>query len=257
MTERARRVSHLTWGEFQERASDAVVLLPVGALEQHGLHLPLDTDTCIAVGLADRVAAQLDGLVLPPLAYGARSLPRSGGGDGFPGTTNLDGATLISLVRDVVREQHRHGVRRFVALLGHGENDPFVVEGVHLAVREIGDPGLHALVIGWWHVVPAEALAPLFPEGFPGWDLEHAARIETALMLALDPDRVREDLIGPVDAVVAPPYTAVPSPPGMVPKQGSLAAPTGATRAAGEALVELTVRGLASTIADRFGISSS
>ena len=53
------------------------MILPVGALEQHGLHLPLDTDTEIARLLAERVATSLDGLVLPAIAYGARSFARS------------------------------------------------------------------------------------------------------------------------------------------------------------------------------------
>lgn len=257
MTERARRISDLTWEEYLPRVRDAVVLLPVGALEQHGRHLPLNTDTLIAELLADRIAARLGGWVLPPLAYGARSLGRSGGGDLFPATTNLDGATLIALVRDIVREQSRHGVRRLVALLGHGENDPFVVEGIHLACREIGASAFRALVIGWWQVVPPEALAPLFSEGFPGWDREHAARIETALVLALAPDRVRPDRIGPVDPIVAPPYVEVPMPAGIVPSQGSLADPSGATREAGEALVAVIVDRLSDTIAARLAPTGS
>lgn len=250
-------VSDLTWQEYRTSVRDAVLLLPVGALEQHGLHLPLDTDTRIASALAARVAAAIAGLVLPPLNYGARSLTRSGGGDGFPGTTNLDGTTLTHLVRDIVSEQLRHSVSRFVALLGHGENDPFVVEGINAAVREVRDPNFHALIIGWWHVVPLEALEPLFPEGFPGWDREHAARIETALMLALAPDQVRRDLIGTVAPVVAPPYVEIPAPADAVPWQGSLADPTGATPEAGDKLVEVIVQRLTATITRRFGLAQA
>jgi creatinine amidohydrolase len=215
------------------------VILPVGALEQHGLHLPLDTDAEIAFRLAERVAREVGGVVLPPLVYGARSLARSGGGDGFPGTVNLDGTTVIALVRDIVREQARHGVRSLVALLGHGENDPFVVEGAVLGRRDAAVADIQVAVMGWWHVLAPEDLSHLFPNGFPGWDLEHAARVETALMLALAPERVRRDRIGAIDPVAPPPYTVVPTRPCSVPSQGSLSDPTGSTAETGDALVNL------------------
>jgi creatinine amidohydrolase len=253
MPDRLRRTSDLSWSEYRERAIDSVVLLPAGAHEQHGLHLPLDTDAFIAEALAARVAEAIDGLVLPCLAYGARSLARSGGGDGFPGTTNLDGGTLVALVRDVLREQYRHGVRRAVVLLGHGENDPFAIEGANLAAREVRDPAFRVLVIGWWHVVPDDMLASLFPEGFPGWDLEHAGRVETALMFALAPERVRRERIGSVDPVVAPAFTEVPARSGRVPSQGSLADPRGATADGGAQLVKAIVAGLVAAIEASFG----
>jgi creatinine amidohydrolase len=248
-------VGQLTWSEYAERLRQAAaVLLPIGALEQHGQHLPLESDTRITEALAARVATVVGGLVLPPVAYGARSLARSGGGTSFPGTTDLDGTTLIALVRDILREQHRHGARRLVVLLGHGENEAFAVEGAELARRAVGDPVLKILVIGWWHMVPAEALAPLFPEGFPGWDLEHAARVETALMLSLAPELVRADRIGPIDPIVAPPYTVLPTPKGAVPPQGSLADPRGATAKMGQSLVELITKRLAETVERVFEI---
>ena len=119
MGTQAVRISDLTWPEYAARTADqSVVMLPVGALEQHGLHLPLSTDALIAERLAEQLAARINGLILPTLTYGARSLARSGGGEQFPGTVNLDGPTLIALTRDIIREQARHGVTRFVALLG-------------------------------------------------------------------------------------------------------------------------------------------
>jgi creatinine amidohydrolase len=230
----------LTWPEYAARVADSCpVLLPIGALEQHGQHLPLDTDTMIAVRLAERVAGDLGGIVLPPLVYGARSLARSGGGDHFPGTVNLDGSTLIALVRDIVREQARHGVRTLIALLGHGENDPFVIEGAVLGQRDVAVADLRILVLGWWHVVKSEDLEDLFPDGFPGWDLEHAARVETSLMLALAPERVHCERMSAVDPVTPPPYSVLPTPQGTVPVQGSLADPRGANEEAGHALIAL------------------
>lgn len=251
------RVADLTWPEFVSRI-DALplALLPVGALEQHGLHLPLDTDTVIAERLAELVAAQLGALVLPPLAYGARSLARSGGGSQFPGTVNLRGATLMDLTEDVVSEQARHGVRQVVILLGHGENDPFAIEGAEIVLRRLQQPGFQLLVIGWWHVLAVADVEPLFPEGFPGWDREHAARVETALMLALSPQRVRQDQIQTVDPIIAAPYTLLPTPDGAVPSQGSLADPRGATAEEGWRLVNLITARLAQTIQESFALVS-
>jgi creatinine amidohydrolase len=247
------RVAELTWTEYAARVGAApVAVLPVGALEQHGHHLPLATDAIIAERLAERVATRVQGLVLPTVVYGARSLARSGGGDQFPGTVNLDGPTLISLVRDIVREQGRHGITRLVALLGHGENDHFVIEGAELARREAGAGSPRVLIIGWWQVLTHGDLDPLFPDGFPGWDLEHAARVETALMLALAPEQVRQERIGPVDPVVAPSYVMLPTAAGSVPSQGSLADPRGVTAEMGDELVGLIVERLVHTVTSAF-----
>src|SRR5262245_17757715 len=142
-------VADLTWPEFASRiARSPLVILPVGALEQHGLHLPLDTDTEIARLLAEQVAARLDGLVLPVIAYGARSLARSGGGERFPGTVNLSGTTITGLIEDVIAEQARHGVKDIIILLGHGENDPFAIEGSELALRRSHLAAPRVLIIG-------------------------------------------------------------------------------------------------------------
>jgi creatinine amidohydrolase len=248
------RIADLTWPEYEARAgAGPVVFLPVGALEQHGHHLPLATDALIAAKLAERAATRLDGLVLPTITYGARSLARSGGGDQFPGTVNLDGPTLIALVRDIVREQARHGVTRVVALLGHGENDPFVIEGAELGRRDAAGAQPRVLILGWWQLLTPGDVAPLFPDGFPGWDREHAARVETALMLALAPEQVRLEHIGPVDPVGAPPYVLLPTAVGSVPSQGSLADPRGVTSAMGNQLADLIVDRIASTVATVLG----
>ena len=250
-------VADLTWPEFADRiAALAPVILPVGALEQHGLHLPLDTDTEIAAQFAVRLAVRVNGLVLPALSYGARSLARSGGGSRFPGTVNLSGAMLSHLVAEIVGEQARHGVTRIIVLLGHGENDPFAIEGAEMVLANAAAGGVRILVIGWWQVLTAADVDPLFPEGFPGWDREHAARVETALMLALAPERVRLAALGAIDAIVATPYIVLPTPENAVPSQGSLADPRGATAEAGQELVDTIVSRLAETVTTTFGLLS-
>jgi creatinine amidohydrolase len=247
--------SDLTWAEYGERAPVSLVLLPVGSLEQHGLHLPLDTDTAIAFEIARRLAQRAQSVVLPPIAYGARSLARSGGGDVFAGTTNLSALTLTSLVRDIVQEQIRHGVRRMAIILGHGENDPFVIEGVYEALPGAPHSPFHAVVIGWWQVLSEEDLISLFPDGFCGWDREHAARIETALMLAIAPERVRRDRITQVDATVPQPWTRIPQPAGSVPAQGALSDPRGGSVEEGNRLLDLIVERVARICTEELQVS--
>jgi|SRR5580693_6891189 creatinine amidohydrolase len=88
-------VAELSWQEFQEKASrGAVVFVPVGATEQHGRHMSLGVDAILPTAVCAEVARRRGGLVLPIVAYGNRSQPRSGGGMAFPGTINLTAETL-------------------------------------------------------------------------------------------------------------------------------------------------------------------
>jgi creatinine amidohydrolase len=106
-------MNELSWVDYQQRVErDApTILLPVGALEQHGPHLPLGTDALLSTAVAADAARRVGGLVAPALSYGYKSQPKCGGGNHFCGTTSVDAATLIGSVRDAVREFARHGVK--------------------------------------------------------------------------------------------------------------------------------------------------
>ena len=139
-------MAELSWPEYARAlADDPVIFVPCGALEQHGPHLPLGVDALLSTRLAVEVAGRVGGLVAPALSYGYKSMPKSGGGPHFPGTTNLDGATLSGLVRDVIRELARHGARRLCLLDGHYENQWFLTEGIDLALREVGAAGVRVM----------------------------------------------------------------------------------------------------------------
>ncbi|MCO6061097.1 creatininase family protein, partial [Pseudomonas sp. MOB-449] len=135
------------------------------------------------------VAERIDALVLPGLQYGYKSQQKSGGGNHFPGTTSLDGATLTGTVQDIIRELARHGARRLVLMNGHYENSMFIVEGIDLALRELRYAGIQdfkVVVLSYWDFVKDPAVIQrLYPEGFLGWDIEHGGVFETSLMLAL------------------------------------------------------------------------
>ncbi len=247
-------MSEMSWVEYRERIERdrAPVLLPVGATEQHGPHLPLGTDALLATAVAADAARRVGGLVAPAIAYGYKSQPKCGGGQHFCGTTSVDAATLIGGVRDAVREFARHGVGRLVVVNGHYENQWFVTEGIDLGLRDAGGAAIEVVRLEYWDFLTEATLAAVFPDGFPGFALEHAAVIETSLMLHYHPSLVRVDLIpddGPADF---PPYDVYPSRRHWVAMSGVLSSARGADAGKGRLIAEEVAQRLAAAIEARF-----
>jgi creatinine amidohydrolase len=238
-------MSELNWVDYQKRLHDdqLVVFLPCGALEQHGPHLPLGTDGLLSMAIASSVAAQVNGLVAPTLSYGYKSQPKSGGGQHFPGTTSLDGQSLSYITRDVVRELARHGVKKLVLVDGHYENQWFLIEGIDLALREVGASGIRIMRLEYWDFCTEETLNQIFPEGFPGCALEHAAVIETSLMLHYYPQLVDLQAIPDEKPAQFPPYDMYPACTHWVPASGVLSSAKAASAEKGEKIAhEVTMR---------------
>jgi len=249
-------MNRLTWQEYRHRVQrdESVVFLPVGATEQHGPHLPLGTDHMLADAVSCTVAAKVGGLVAPALSYGYKSQPKCGGGQHFCGTTSLDAATLIGQVCDTVREFARHGASKLVLVNGHYENQWFLIEGIDLALREFGGtPPLSVMRLEYWDFFTASTLDTIFPDGFPGYALEHAAVLETSMMLHYHPDLVHLDRIpddGPADF---PPYDMYPSHTDWVPPSGVLSSAKAATREKGTMMVEELGDLIAGAVRREFG----
>ena len=115
-----RLLAEMTWPEIAEAvaAGFTTVVMPLGATEQHGPHLPLGTDTFRAEALAERLAAVLpDAVVAPALPIGC-----SDEHSGFAGLLSLDHTTLASVIFDCARRMAAWGVRRLVLLSAHGGN---------------------------------------------------------------------------------------------------------------------------------------
>ena len=238
-------MQEMTFQDYRERVRDgAVIILPCGAIEQHGPHLPMKADAFIASAIAERVALVHDALVAPSFNYGCKSQALSGGGQVFGGTTSLDSDTFTRIVRDVLREFLRHGARRLLVLNGHGENQFPIYEGVDLALRDAAVDDAKIVVTGWWQFVSEERIREIYPGEFPGWDLEHAATTETSLMLALDADSVRHARVLDERMDHVPPYAVFPQPRDLVPGSGVMSRATPANRALGEALLVTVMRGL-------------
>ena len=237
-------MQEMTFEDYLARVRDgAVVILPCGAIEQHGPHLPMKADAFIATAIAERIARMHDALVAPSFNYGCKSQALSGGGQVFGGTTSLDSDTFTRVLRDVLRELMRHGARRLLVLNGHGENQFPIFEGVDLALRDAARDDAKIVVAGWWQFVSEERIREIYPGEFPGWDLEHAATTETSLMLALDPDSVRHARVLDERMDHVPPYAVFPQPRDLVPRSGVMSRATPASLELGEALLETVVLG--------------
>jgi len=176
------RLGDATWPEVagisrpasDDRAPAPIVLVPIGSTEQHGPHLPLSTDTIIAEELTGRAVHHTDGLMIgPTISVGA-----SGEHAGFAGTLSIGSEVMTSVLTELVRSADwAAGV---VLVNGHGGNH----EAVSSAVTALTGEGRN--VLGWW---------PRWPQRRDGGPADlHAGRIETSMMLAIDPGLVRLEL---------------------------------------------------------------
>jgi creatinine amidohydrolase len=251
-------MAELTWPEFEAKArAGVVVLLPLGTTEQHGPHMALNVDVVLPTAVCERVAKNIGGLVAPTIPYGYKSQPRSGGGEAFPGTTSLDANTFSLVLRDLIRSLGHDGVRRIVVVNGHFENAWPSVEGVDLGLRELRRDGIADMQImrlEYWDFVRRETLDKLFPEGFPGTELEHASLLETSLMLLLRPDLVDMSKVPDDGPARFPTYDRHPVPEGFVPASGVLARAEKATAEKGSLLMSDHVDLITAAVRAEFGI---
>ena len=93
---KTRLIAHMTWEDYQSEIDDGIIILSAGSTEQHTKHLPLGVDSIITENIALVLARRVDALVSPTLTYGYKSLASSGGGPLFPGTIDLNGATITN-----------------------------------------------------------------------------------------------------------------------------------------------------------------
>ena len=250
--------AEMAWPDYARKVKDggAPILIPLGSMEQHGHHMPMHVDVLLPTEFARRAAAEVCGLVAPPFTYGYKSHQKSGGGNHLPGTTSLDGATLVSALKDVVKEFARHGVRKICLVNGHFENSWFIVEGIDLALRELrwdGVTDVKVVVLSYWDFVHKEAIEKLYPAGFQGWDVEHGGVLETSLMLALYPHLVQLERAVDHPAATFPPYDVYPVKPEWTPSSGTLSSPKEASVEKGHILLDVCTEGIVNALRAEFG----
>lgn len=174
--------STLRRGQIDALDRRAPVVVPVAAIEQHGEHLPVGTDTMIVEAIVQRLDRALEGRLLigPTLAVGCSEHHMS-----FPGTLTLTHETFQQWVLDVAGSVARHGFRRILLLNSHGGNAAVCgVLGERIGHRY---PDVECLVTNWWRVA-ADRLQPL-QQGSLG-SVGHAGEFETSILMAIAPELV-------------------------------------------------------------------
>jgi len=174
--------SHLKWQEIDKlRKQNCVVLVPFGATEEHGHHLPLDVDTNITVNIC-KAAAERTGMdtVLPPIPFGFESHHM-----GFPGTIDIPSDVLIQFGRAVAGSLAKHGFKHILLVNGHGSNRPII----DLIARHtiIDYPETLCASISWWELQKVRDVAKEVLTSAP---TSHGCELETAVYLHLNPERV-------------------------------------------------------------------
>ncbi len=241
----------LTAPELRDAAAaDALVILPVASLEQHGPHLATGTDMVLGEAVARETAARIAALgqrvvVLPVVWHGLAEHHMA-----YGGTITLDQPTFLAVLKGVAASVARHGFQRLFLLNAHGGN----TAAIDVAVNEIGrDLPLRVMGGTYWHIVPG-AIGPIL-EDQPG--LMHACEAETSLMLHLTTGCMREDRLADAHG---PATTRAPGqPPGLVAARsfmrmtasGVVGDARRANAVKGERLLAAIADALAALLADR------
>lgn len=226
------------------RDRDAVVILPLGSIEQHGRHLPVDTDIfaaqTVALAAARALAPDVPVLVAPPVWTGVSPHHMH-----FTGTLTLSVDTFAQVIREIVTCIWQHGFRHVLLLNGHGGND----QTMKAATMKLGAEGIEVAAVTYWDLAAAEMAEIVEGERK---NVGHACEIETSLLLHLRAETV--DMSTAVKDLRIPP-TRLPTggpvyfwpvfDPGTTGVAGD---PTVATAAKGKAFLDVITNNLADFI---------
>lgn len=201
-------LSAMTTDEAREALRHArLAVIPIGSLEQHGPHLQLDTDAAVADALARGVAERLgeDAVLCPLVAYGLSEHHL-----GFPGTLTLRPATALAMLADLLESLSHNGISRVLIVNGHGGN----LDVLRLAARQARrDLGMMVASVMW-----AILAQDVVSEVAAGEIYGHACDVETSVVMALMPGRVRTDRLSSrgerrsLDELTNPPGATVDEP---------------------------------------------
>ena len=189
-------LADLTSPQIEDLDREIPVVIPFAAIEQHGPHLPIGTDSFIVEGILERLEKRHPDacLWLPVERYGSspHHMP-------FRGSVTLSSRTFLDVARELAESFVAHGFRRFVLLNGHGGNQSHL----NVAVQEIrmgggrtvtaGENGRRIRVVHATYWVIASRAFAAVRESEPG-GMGHAGEMETSVMLALHPQLVKRDL---------------------------------------------------------------
>ena len=180
---------YLTWKEIAEMPNkeNVVIIQPIGAIEQHGLHLPVAVDSAISLGVLGKALSKLGGDIpayaLPCLYYG-----KSNEHWQFPGTITLSAETLLSVIKEMAASIYSSGFRKLVLMNSHG-GQPQIME---IAARDIHQekPDFAVFPLFTWRV--PHMAGELLTDQEKEYGI-HAGDAETSIMLSLLPEQVQMD----------------------------------------------------------------
>jgi len=173
----------LTRNEFEKVTPNTVAVIPVGAIEQHGPHLPVNTDSLILEHLVIKAAnaCRQPVVVAPMIEYGYSPHHFC-----YPGVLSLQSETILAMLKDIGTCLIRCGFSRILLITGHGGNTHILGQ----AARDLGclNPGVIAASTSYWDVAKAKLAQRM--NGLTEWIPGHAGLFETSLVMA-----IRGDLI--------------------------------------------------------------
>lgn len=186
MSTPAYEFAKLTWEEVNQAVADQrVCLIPAATIEDHGLHLPIDTDVVIAEAICRRTAALApDELILLPCIQVGYSPHHIDG----PGVLTIRWDTFINYVRDITDSLAYHGFTKMLIVNAHGSNRPCLDLAARLTI--VDNPDVSCGMLSWWDLESVQAEVRRFRES--DWT-GHACELETSVYLAADPDNVHMD----------------------------------------------------------------
>jgi creatinine amidohydrolase len=167
----------LSWPEVREQTKVCdIILLPVGAVEMHGTHCPVGSDSLNAQKIAELVAKKTGALVAPPIWYGAHMYQQYG----FPGTVPIRSDSLKQFVKDVITGLANNGFKKIIVVNGHGQQWVYVGALHELAL----ETKAFIAVATWWELIK-DTISEVCETHFV-----HADETETSLALYLYPELV-------------------------------------------------------------------
>ncbi len=185
-----RYYAYLTWQQIQTMPDkeNTVIIQPIGAIEQHGHHLPLVVDSAISQGVLGKALGLLDETI-PAFALPTLYCGKSNEHDGFPGTISLSATTLLSLLTEIATSIYQAGFRKLILMNSHG-GQPQIIE---IVARDLHQQFSELAVFPFFTWRVPNITNELLTEKEQELGI-HAGDAETSLMLALLPDRVNMDL---------------------------------------------------------------
>ena len=181
-------MKRLYWDEYTYPEIEKIlkektlVILPVGSVEAHGHHLPLNTDMLQPLWLAERIAERINALILPPVHYGW-----TGALSSFTGTISIGFDTLKNLVRDILKEVIKHGAKDIMVLSGHASTNHMTA--LRLACEETKRENVKIMLLSDYNI------AYQYRGKFVPSDDSHAGVIETSRIMAIRPELVKKEYL--------------------------------------------------------------